>query len=106
MWHGLQQSDPLECGIGPVSRILYGVAAVGDHSSGPPITEWLKRPTRRLRRAEQARVPFLFGLAPCGVCHAPCITARAVRSYRTFSPLPRPCGRGGMLSVALSVWQP
>ncbi len=33
-------------------------------------------------------IPFLFGLAPCGVCHAPCITARAVRSYRTFSPLP------------------
>src|SRR5262249_44822033 len=35
-------------------------------------------------------VPSLFGLAPCGVCHAPSITARAVRSYRTFSPLPRP----------------
>ncbi len=32
--------------------------------------------------------PPLFGLAPCGVCHAPIITDRAVRSYRTFSPLP------------------
>ena len=30
----------------------------------------------------------LFGLAPCGVYHAACITAGAVRSYRTFSPLP------------------
>jgi len=36
-----------------------------------------------------SRDPFLFGLAPCGVCHARYITAAAVRSYRTFSPLPR-----------------
>ena len=33
--------------------------------------------------------PFLFGLAPCGVCPARAITGAAVRSYRTFSPLPR-----------------
>src|SRR5438046_1713105 len=33
--------------------------------------------------------PSLFGLAPCGVCHARCITAPAVRSCRTFSPLLR-----------------
>src|SRR5205814_9654793 len=33
--------------------------------------------------------PSLFGLAPCGVCPARSITAAAVRSYRTFSPLPR-----------------
>jgi len=33
--------------------------------------------------------PSLFGLAPCGVCPARRITATAVRSYRTFSPLPR-----------------
>ena len=32
--------------------------------------------------------PSLFGLAPCGVYPARCITAAAVRSYRTFSPLP------------------
>jgi len=62
-----------------------------------------------LWRAEPARAPPeggappLFGLAPCGVCPARGITAAAVRSYRTFSPLPRPCGRGGMFSVALSV---
>ena len=30
----------------------------------------------------------LFGLAPCGVCHARGIAATAVRSCRTFSPLP------------------
>ena len=38
-----------------------------------------------LRRAS----PSLFGLAPCGVYPAPGVTAGAVRSYRTFSPLPR-----------------
>jgi hypothetical protein len=83
------------------------------HSSGPRITAGLKRPTRRLWRTEPARLagkaealpksPSLFGLAPCGVCPARRITATAVRSYRTFSPLPEPCGPGGMFSVALSV---
>jgi len=34
-------------------------------------------------------LPSLFGLAPCGVYPAPDFTAEAVRSYRTFSPLPR-----------------
>jgi hypothetical protein len=33
-------------------------------------------------------LPSLFGLAPCGVYPAAVITAGAVRSYRTFSPLP------------------
>ncbi len=32
----------------------------------------------------------LFGLAPCGVCPASDVTSRAVRSYRTISPLPPP----------------
>ena len=49
----------------------------------------------------------LFGLAPGGVYPAVHVTANAVRSYRTFSPLPAigPKGRpaGGMFSVALSV---
>jgi hypothetical protein len=34
------------------------------------------------------RIPSLFGLAPCGVYPAFDFTAEAVRSYRTFSPLP------------------
>jgi hypothetical protein len=38
-------------------------------------------------RAGHASVP-LFDLAPGGVCHATSVTSRAVRSYRTFSPLP------------------
>ena len=37
------------------------------------------------------QIHSLFGLAPCGVCPARDIAAAAVRSYRTFSPLPRAC---------------
>jgi hypothetical protein len=59
--------------------------------------------TRSRRTRRFAGNPFLFGLAPCGVCPARCITAAAVRSYRTFSPLPEPCGPAGIFSVALSV---
>jgi len=47
-------------------------------------------------------IEFLFGLAPSGVYHAVIVTNNAVRSYHTFSPLPR-LSRGGLFSVALSV---
>ena|SRR6266404_4898247 len=39
-------------------------------------------------RTERAAPPPLFGLAPHGVCPAGRIAPAAVRSYRTFSPLP------------------
>jgi len=48
----------------------------------------------------------LFGLASGGVYRAATVTSHAVRSYRTFSPLPDPGLRqaiGGMFSVALAV---
>src|ERR1700689_3313529 len=35
----------------------------------------------------------LFGLAPGGVCRAADVATRAVRSYRTISPLPAPLAR-------------
>ncbi len=58
-------------------------------------------------RTERAAPPPLFGLAPHGVCPARRIAPSAVRSYRTFSPLPktRACTQapGGIFSVALSV---
>src|ERR1700723_3219472 len=81
-----------------------------DHSSRRRITTPLKRPTRRFpahpgepgqepglaRRASThprpgsgRRIPPLFGLAPCGVYPATAFTDGAVRSYRTFSPLPQ-----------------
>src|SRR5262249_8669528 len=37
-----------------------------------------------------APAPSLFGFAPGGVCPAVAVARNAVRSYRTFSPLPRP----------------
>jgi len=51
-----------------------------------------------LGRERGSRVDRL-GLAPCGVYPAAFVAKRAVRSYRTFSPLP--CG--GIFSAALSV---
>jgi hypothetical protein len=49
----------------------------------------------------------LFGLAPGGVFRAADVAASAVRSYRTFSPLPDPLRAiGGSFSVALSVDTP
>jgi len=84
------------------------------HSSRAPVTRRLQQPTRTAvldidlrRRRSPANIlaPSLFGLAPGGVCHAAGVAARAVRSYRTFSPLPRQYAtrRGGMFSVALSL---
>ena len=42
-----------------------------------------------------AKTPLasLFGLAPGGVCRAADVATRAVRSYRTISPLPAPLAR-------------
>ena len=84
------------------------------HSSRTPVTRHLQQPTRtagldidlkRQRKARQRLVPSLFGFAPGGVCRAAGVAARAVRSYRTFSPLPQQYAtrRGGMFSVALSL---
>src|SRR5271163_4811541 len=52
-------------------------------------------PGRHAFAADRAgpRISSLFGLAPCGVYPAPDVTAGAVRSYRTFSPLPTPLAR-------------
>jgi hypothetical protein len=45
------------------------------------------------------RIPSLFGLAPCGVYPATAFTDGAVRSYRTFSPLPRAIKPGAVCSL-------
>ena len=84
-------------------------SVLGDHSSRRRIATPLQQPTRKFRTrldlhpvalrlgapGRYARAPWrvkrvscLFGLAPCGVCHAALIAERPVRSYRTFSPLP------------------
>ena len=79
----------------PVSRVLSRPRAPGDgHSSGTSVAGRLARPTRTAARKHACAgcpaLPPLFGLAPGGVCRAAAVAGRAVRSYRTLSPLPRP----------------
>ena len=82
----------------PVSRVLSmaHAAPLDDHSSGMYVTAHLMRPTRAAFRKTRtgppslARLLPLFSLAPGGVCRAASVTGRAVRSYRTLSPLPSP----------------
>jgi len=66
-------------------------SVVDSHSSGRIVTNTLMRPTRFRRepRLEPESSGTLFGLASGGVYPATSVTRSAVRSYRTFSPLPR-----------------
>ncbi len=84
----------------PVSRVLSPPDAGDDHSSGTSVTGRLARPTRTAARKcalpARADIPSLLGLAPGGVYLATRVTAGAVRSYRTLSPLPQ-SGRGASL---------
>ena len=84
----------------------FAAARRDDHSSSPGLAAGIQQPTRgfilrsclrhregsalafRKHSTSRASSPLLFGLAPRGVCHAPGITAGAVGSYPTFSPLP------------------
>src|SRR4051794_6816670 len=71
---------------------LSRLARDDDHSSRPVIADRLQQPTRKRRTGRPVRLSpgaSLFGLAPCGVLPATRVTTGAVRSYRTFSPLPR-----------------
>ena len=80
---------------------------------GRAVASRLKQPTRtsvqdRTCHTEMRRVS-LHGLAPDGVYPAQPVASLAVRSYRTFSPLPvTPLKReaGGLFSVALSLGLP
>src|ERR1700730_12587925 len=76
----------------------------------PTRTASLTSLPRRYRFRERPALPSLFGLAPGGVYLAGSVAGPAVRSYRTFSPLPRfaPFGAspGGSFSVALSLGVP
>jgi hypothetical protein len=67
----------------PLGRRLPGA------SSNLPERPDLDTIPKRFVLAREAFAPSLFGLAPGGVCRAAGVTAGAVRSYRTVSPLPR-----------------
>ena len=86
--------------------------AVDDgYSSRMAVANHLKQPTRTSvqdRTCCTRQRVSLRGLAPDGVYHARSVTSSAVRSYRTFSPLPAnpfPAS-GGLFSVALSLGLP
>ncbi len=82
----------------PISRVLSRTAI---HLGHPSPNASSSQPGNG---AGHTMVP-LFGLAPSGVCPAASVTTRAVRSYRTISPLPACVAAdiGGVFSVALSV---
>ena len=81
------------------------------HSSGTHIAARLEQPTRTTGPGNRPLLPCgrassLFGFAPGGACHAVPVAGSAVRSYRTFSPLPAAEAAGGSISVALSLGSP
>src|SRR6516225_9469335 len=88
------------------TAIPLGRPSPGASSNQPERQGQRTRPSGAVRR----RAWLLFGFAPGGACHAADVAARAVRSYRTLSPLPDawPCSprSGGLLSVALSLGSP
>jgi len=114
----IKKTDPLKTdylslkrsvAAGPISRIL---SAGRSGRTAIPLGRALLHSSSDLpgglahradTRPAEAGTSSLFGLAPCGVCPARRITAAAVRSCRTFSPLPGLRSPGGMFSVALSV---
>ena len=81
------------------------------HSSGTTVAGRLSnQPERqglRTRLRAPGRASLLFGFCSRRGLPAADVAADAVRSYRTLSPCPEPCGRaGGLLSVALSLGLP
>ena len=104
------------CSAGPATRAVKGLLTtqVGgkekesadkpgsvedNHSSAIRVAAYLQRPTRehvRAARAAHARgrvclLPYLV-LLRAGFAVPRSVATRAVRSYRTISPLPAPCG--------------
>ena len=76
-------------------RLRAGLAAARDGEMTIPLAPALLTGSGNLpegcrtgRLSPPKRDAFLFGLAPCGVLPATPVARRAVRSYRTFSPLP------------------
>jgi len=78
-------------------------SVVDSHSSRPALARWLKQPTR-VRYGPYLMNPYL-ALLRVEFTMPQTVASRAVRSYRTLSPLPDPALRaiGGLLSVALVV---
>ena len=85
------------------SSVHASCDALCGHSSGAPVTRRLGAAYPGMITRRTTSLP-LFGLAPDEVFPATCVTAGAVSSYLTISPLPDELG--GIFSVALSVESP
>ena len=74
-----------------ISRVLFSDLQKDGHSSRIFVTEYLMQPTQATnwKPLLSKILLLLFGLAPSGVYTAANVTARAVRSYRTISTLPK-----------------
>jgi hypothetical protein len=91
LWMGIESA-----GAGHKPNFVSLRRRDGNHSSGPGITPGIKQSTQKHwtgRPSSLSGSAFLFDLAPCGVFPAIPVTRNAVRSYRTFSPLPRKARR-------------
>jgi len=84
-----------------VTAIPLGRASLRASSNQPGRQGTETCPSPLARKASS-----LFGFAPGGACRAVPVAGSAVRSYRTFSPLPRAEAPGGSISVALSLGSP
>jgi len=79
-------------------------SVLDNHSSGICVAADLEQPTREPARAARGKSLFLYlVLLQVGFTVPRNVATRAVRSYRTLSPLPAPKRLGGLLSVALAV---
>ncbi len=86
----IQKQKPAEAGfyINQVKLTDKPGSVVDSHSSRPAITHWLKQPTR-VRYGPYLVNPYL-ALLRVEFTVPRTVTSRAVRSYRTLSPLPDP----------------
>lgn len=99
--------NPAEAGFCKKLKLTDKPGSVVDsHSSRPAIAHWLKQPTR-VQYGPYHVNPYL-ALLRVEFTVPRTVTSRAVRSYRTLSPLPDPLAWaiGGLLSVALVVGFP
>jgi hypothetical protein len=89
----LQQRLATIIPLGRTSRCGSSNLPEGSPSRQLAPSGWERVPLQKRGSAGRVSPSLLFGLAPRGVCHAGDITAAAVGSYPTFSPLParEPC---------------
>jgi len=85
-----------------ISRVLSWATIHLGQPSPAASSDLPGSPFGRTVRTEVLLLPYLV-LLQAGFSLPRCVTTRAVRSYRTFSPLPALAHFGGVFSVALSM---